>query len=126
MKVRFDVALCAQLFDDYSDGLGENCIDQRENATKNRIDTLVSRASDLPTNGVFRDQAQLRTADLGLQLSITGEQAASLAIIITLFLTRSEPDNGLSRLPQAFGGAADFTCVGKLRRTIPSSQILSA
>jgi len=45
-------------------------------ALKAKIDTLVSRASELVKKGVPKDQlmAQLKTDDLGWQLNLTGDQ----------------------------------------------------
>jgi glyoxylase-like metal-dependent hydrolase (beta-lactamase superfamily II) len=45
-------------------------------AFKTKIDTLVSRATDLVKKGVSKDQlmAQLKTDDLGWQFSFTGDQ----------------------------------------------------
>ena len=48
-------------------------------ALKTKIDTLVSRATRLVKHGVPKDQlmAQLKTDDLGWQLSFTGDQLDS-------------------------------------------------
>lgn len=48
-------------------------------AFKTKIDTMVARAAGLVKQGVPKDQlmAQLKTADLGWQLSFTGDQLDS-------------------------------------------------
>jgi hypothetical protein len=67
LKLDFDVAIPST---------GPTITRAELEAFKTKIDTLVSRATGLVKQGVPEDQlmAQLKTGDLGWQLSFTGDQ----------------------------------------------------